>query len=380
MKRFEFIFVFLIVWAVSAGCGVTLANGLLDLFFEIDGPGLIGLDNLTLDRSCQHQGPQAIAKGLADNRTIIVPINSEIPFTHGSSVLALPNNELLAVWYAGSRELGDDTAIYISRYNPQTGLWQESQVIANSPTADGNPVLFWPNCRQIALFWVSARNDTWWQNRWYCRFSDDLGHTWSAPQLIRQSPGKMIRNKPIVTRDGNFLVPAYEQAAFRSCFFVMSAQSRQWSFIIQMPLTMMNIQPAVVETSDGTLVAFFRTDKGSNILRSVSTDGGQSWSKLQPTILPNSNSAIDAMYLPQTDEKLLAFNNSLQYRTKLTLAISDDLGVTWRASRQVSHDDRQWYYPSLTQSPDGLIHLTYSIYRRAIGHFICIYQWITEAN
>jgi len=336
LKRVEFLLVLLIAWAVSAGCGATLANGFLDLFFEIDGPGLIGLDNLILDRSCQQQGPQALTEGLTDNRTIIVQINSEIPFTHGSSILALPNNELLAVWYAGSRELGDDTAIYISKYNPKTGQWQDGQVIADSPTADGNPVLFWPNCRQIALFWVSARNDNWWQNRWYCRFSDDLGYTWSAPQVIRQSPGKMIRNKPIVTRDGNVVIPAYEQAAFRSCFFVMSAQSRQYSFIIQMPLTRINIQPAVVETADGTLVAFFRTDKNSNVLRSVSTDGGQSWSKLQPTTLPNPDCAVDAIYLPQSDEILLAFNNDLQYRTKLTLAISDDLGVTWRASRQVT--------------------------------------------
>jgi predicted neuraminidase len=129
------------------------------------------------------------------------------------------------------------------------------------------------------------------------------------------------------------------------------------------------IQPAVVELSAGELLAFMRCgSEGKNIWMSRSEDWGRNWIPPKPIALPNPNSGIDAISL-KNGGILLAFNNSPNKRTPLTLAYSRD-GEKWEILLDVESEEGEFSYPCLLQTKDGYIHLTYTYKRIAIKHCI----------
>ena len=80
--------------------------------------------------------------------------------------------------------------------------------------------------------------------------------------------------------------------------------------------------------SDGTLVALYRSRWADAVYRSVSTDDGDTWTEPEPTELPNNNSSIQFVVLPD-DRLALVFNESsaadaTARRTSLYDEIDDD--------------------------------------------------------
>ena len=55
------------------------------------------------------------------------------------------------------------------------------------------------------------------------------------------------------------------------------------------------VQPSVVSLEGEEMVVFFRDRRKTNIYSARSSDGGRTWSKPQPTDLPNNNSGIHAI-------------------------------------------------------------------------------------
>jgi len=95
------------------------------------------------------------------------------------------------------------------------------------------------------------------------------------------------------------------------------------------------------------------------------------WSIPEPTNLPNSDSAIDAVRL-EDGRILLAYNDDGAVRNPLSIAISDD-GENFRKLRDIENESSQDFsYPSLVRAQDGAFYLSYSWhYRSAIkcAHF-----------
>src|SRR5580693_10139095 len=62
---------------------------------------------------------------------------------HSSSIVELPNGDLLACWYHGSGErTADDVLIQGARWNHVTGKWTAPFLMADTPGfPDTNPVL-----------------------------------------------------------------------------------------------------------------------------------------------------------------------------------------------------------------------------------------------
>ena len=83
------------------------------------------------------------------------------------------------------------------------------------------------------------------------------------------------------------------------------------------------------------------------------------WSKLQVTNLLNPNSAIDAVRF-DGGRILLAYNDNVNYRNPLSIAISDD-GINFRKLRDIENEPGQeFFYPSLIRARDGTFYLTYT--------------------
>lgn len=117
---------------------------------------------------------------------------------HGSTIVELPNKDLLAAWFHGSGErTADDVAIKGSRYNHNTGEWSEPFIMADVPDfPDINPVLFIDNRESLWLAWYTVLAYQWESSVLKYRISDNFQQESGAPEWKWQD---VIHIKP----DGN---------------------------------------------------------------------------------------------------------------------------------------------------------------------------------
>ena len=141
-----------------------------------------------------------------------------------------------------------------------------------------------------------------------------------------------------------------------------------------------------VELENGHLAAFMRSREADNIYRSESFDYGDTWSVPVPTPLPNNNSSISALKL-QSGRVAIAYNPTCTpdpqpgkaawpgLRCPVAVALSEDGGLTFPIIRWMERgegymgeenktNNRQYEYPYLMQSRDGMLHLAYAAYTR----------------
>lgn len=94
------------------------------------------------------------------------------------------------------------------------------------------------------------------------------------------------------------------------------------------------MEPQVVELSDGHIVMLLRSRGEGVLLRSISRDGGETWSALERTSIPNPSSK--ANILRHSDGRIFLLNNPssdrsnlMSARTPLSLWVSEDDMATW---------------------------------------------------
>lgn len=106
-----------------------------------------------------------------------------VPFAscHASTLVALPNGELLAAWFGGTAEGAPDVAIWLSRY--ANGTWSPPQEIAREQgTPTWNPVLFYTNDGRLWLYYKYGTHPTMWSAARL--YSLDHGRTWSLVEYL----------------------------------------------------------------------------------------------------------------------------------------------------------------------------------------------------
>ena len=97
-----------------------------------------------------------------------------------------------------------------------------------------------------------------------------------------------------------------------------------------------------------------------------------------PIGLPNPDSAIAIMTLDD-GRILLAYNHSSQSRTPLSLAVSEDHGLSFVRIKDLENGPGEFSYPSLIQTRDKLIHLVYTFKskdQRTIKHVTFNKDWL----
>lgn len=301
-------------------------------------------------------------------------------YNHVASIVEAPSGDLLVAWGAGTAELADDTVILLSRRARGGNAWTEPSVIADKPGhADANPTLFVDDQGRLCLYYVEMFGSTFCTGRVMVRTSTDAGATWSEPRDALGVICTMVRNHPIITRSGRWILPAYQQAAYASQFWISDDRGESWRaasplFTPWEP----NLQPAVVEISDGSLLSLMRCAGDSRATwEGRSTDGGQTWTMAPRPALPNPNSGLELIRLAGGD-LLLVYNNSRTERTPLVAALSTDEGRTWAPPRVIAEGEPQLSYPSACQTRDGRIHIVYSDRLAHITHVEFDRAWLSS--
>ncbi|MFA6241302.1 MAG: exo-alpha-sialidase, partial [Candidatus Hydrogenedentales bacterium] len=214
--------------------------------------------------------------------------------------------------------------------------------------------------------------------------SDAQAH---VKEKLRQRLGWMTRIHPIVTADSRMLLPLYSDAFACSLAAITQDWGKTWSF--SEPILHINVQACFVQKKDGDIVAFMR-DRGAKrrIPRSVSKDGGLTWSLTEPMELPNPDSSVDCIALKSGNWALVCNDTEGGLRggrNQLSVFLSDDEGATWKWKRTLEKHGEECAasYPSFIQAQDGTLHCTYTYSpspNETIKHAHFDEAWIKEGD
>ena len=205
-----------------------------------------------------------------------------------------------------------------------------------------------------------------------CRNPDAAAPTWGKARYL--GPGG-LHNKPIVLKDGTWLLPtdfeAYTRDSFpeldplRGCGITASTDGgRTWKLRGRAVPdgTSHYAEHMMVERRDGSLWMLLRT--GLGLMESVSRDGGWTWTK--PAAPAGLKQVVARFGLLRLASGAILFvkNGSApdvvngNRRERLSAFISDDEGRTWTGGLTLDERERV-AYPDIFQAADGMVYVSY---------------------
>ncbi|HDP89653.1 MAG TPA: hypothetical protein ENN42_06830 [Thioalkalivibrio sp.] len=303
--------------------------------------------------------------------------NAARPSCHCASIAELPDRELYATWYAGTREGNQDVAIMAAR--GRGGAWAEPEVLVDPPGRPGGNTVVYRHGDVLWHFFDVIEGAGWSSAMLYVTRSTDGGRSWTPTEPFDDEPGMMVRHRPVQLSSGRILLPAYDEKVWEGFTYVSDDGGRSWRRSGRMVAPGGAIQPAIIERDDGTLHALLRSaGEAPHAWECDSGDGGESWSACRPSALLNPNSGADMIRLT-SGETIACFNDTAQGRTPLTLAISHNEGRTWAARRNLEDGPGEYSYPTLMEGSDGSVHLVYTWRRERIRWVHFEAPWIAGA-
>lgn len=308
----------------------------------------------------------------------------EIPtgrYKHPAAITELANGDLYIAWYGGDGEYKPGTAVYGTRLARGAKKWSPPAVLATDPFYSvGNPVIWQAPDGLVWLWYVIRPGDTWSTSRIAVKVSKDGARTWSDNSVVTFEEGTMVRGKPIVLSNGDYLLPVWKEtgndtevvgADTASFFLRYNPKSKKWTESGRFGARQGSLQPAVAELDPQHLIAFTRRGGGYGkqtsgfIVRSESNDGGKTWSSGVDSEMPNPNAAVDLVKLA-SGNLLLVYNDSPHDRTPLTVALSKDGGKTWPVRKNIAEGPHDYAYPFAIQGRDGKIHIVFTSEGRTV--------------
>ncbi len=199
----------------------------------------------------------------------------------------------------------------------------------------------------------------------FVRFSKDEAKTFGDATLVTANSGYHVINNDRVTQlsSGRLLVPAASTPDvkkvnhFVSHCYISDDGGKTWrngKGHVDAPKRGA-MEPEVVELNDGRILMIMRTQLGY-IGKSYSSDGGETWSKLESLGVRAPEAPSTLRRIPSTGDLVLIFNDTFTpgaghggKRTPLTVAISSDDGMTWKNVVNLESDaSKTFSYTSLT--------------------------------
>jgi predicted neuraminidase len=345
---------------------------------------------------------------------------------HASSIVELPNGDLLACWFHGSGErTADDVKVEGARLKKGSSRWSERFLMAETPGyPDCNPTMFIDASGRLWLLWAAILSNQWESAIVRYQIAEDfLGEGpphWVRSDLLLLAPppefqkatldyldhseremlasppdgetseklverfearrvlardrlhqrlGWMPRNHPVVLEGKRIIVPLYSDGLDFSIMAISDDGGGTWH--PSAPLFGSgNIQASIVKRRDGSLYAMMRNNGPGRhrLLQSESRDRGETWSPVVDSIIANPGSAAEVIAL-RNGRWVLVCNDSDLERNRLTVFMSEDEGKTWKWRRVLEEIPSgpvvgRVHYPSVIETSDGWIHVTYSHHTR----------------
>jgi predicted neuraminidase len=363
----------------------------------------------------------------------VFPLNPR--HNHAPGIVECPNGDLLVSWYRGSGERrADDVAVLGARLPKGATAWSEPFVLADNPEfPDCNTCMMIDKKDKLWLFWPIILDNNWESALTIYRTSTDYqnagvpkwnwqGVVWLKPadfkdealkllseglkklppatvERIQKAFGKELeerlgsklyqrlgwqpRCKPTILSSGRIVLPLYSDTYSFSLMALSDDGGETW--YASTPLMGFgNIQPAVLERKDGSLVTYMRENGITDKIRvAESKDGGKTWGPVGELDMPNPGSGLDAVRLA-SGNWVLIHNDQVSGRNSLALSLSEDEGKTWKYVRHLEKQPKgSFHYPAIIQGKDGTIHAIYSYFLddgKSMKHAAFNEDWIKAGD
>ncbi|RZT19460.1 putative neuraminidase [Mycobacterium sp. BK558] len=402
----------------------------------------------TTDAATEFVAPDGVLRAADDTgrRNALLPAPQVQ--NHAANLAVLPDGSLACVWFAGTQEGVPDISVWMSRLAPGSEAWTPPVQLSDDPTrSEQNPVLHVHDSRTVWLMWTSQHAGNQDTARVLRRISGDGGQTWGPVETLlpETTEGGVFIRQPLVTLPGGRMllpvfhcvrVPGQRWVGDRDYSSVMISDDLGTTWRrVDVPGSTGCVHMNIGRLSDGTLVALYRSRWADFVYRSTSSDDGDTWSAPAPVELPNNNSSIQFVVLPD-DRLALVFNDSSAAdatarrtslydeidddgladtppdigdvphaepaggartafwgapRAPMTLAISEDGGVTWPWRRNLEVGDgyclsnnsrdgvnREFSYPSIA-ADSAVLHVAFTRFRQAIEYVELTSRWLDRA-
>ncbi len=361
---------------------------------------------------------------------LIFPLQEQ--HVHSSSIVELPNGDLLTCWFQGSGErTANDVVVNGSRLKKGENKWSEPFLMADTPgQPDCNPMLFLNKKNKLFLVWIVVQANRWESSILKVRTTTDYygegTPNWQWQDIILMKPGEefaecveeqfkknskdnlawaeyalpyeellikaakdpkkretgwMSRTHPTILENGKILLPLYSDGFNFGLIAISKDDGETWSSSLPIVGRGLN-QPSLVVRNNGSIDAYLRDDgnEPGRIMKSHSDDEGYSWTYAQKSEIPNPGASIEIINL-KSGKWLLVYNDVDDGRYSLAAAISDDEGKSWKWKRNIENSKGgSFSYPSVIQTKDGKIHVTYSYHLseklKSIKHISFREEWI----
>ena len=354
--------------------------------------------------------------------------------THASCIVECPNGDLLACWYQGETDRSDDVHIQAARLKKGKSSWSDDFLLADTPTlSDNNPCLLIDKQKRLWLFYYTLLGSP--EQAWDTAFlrykisthyqDDSKPIVWDIERDLPVKPveldetieklrrdarlnsnremlkiyiyrqarlklksqlarklGWTIRVHPTILSSGAILLPMASETFGIAAMAITSDGGKTWKFS-RPPYGYGVEQPSVFERRDGTLVAYMRDFSLAHRIRmSESYDQGLTWTPVVNTEFPNPSSGVEVVRLA-SGNIVLVYNDCIDDpRNSLAVSMSDDEGKSWKWTRHIERTkgEGRYDYPSIIQTRDGMLHVTYSYNVQTIKHVVFDEEWIKQGD
>ena len=307
------------------------------------------------------------------------------PSAHASALAVLPGDEVLAFWFAGTRESAPDVRIFSSRW--ANGAWGPTREVASRASLGkglgfgvrriGNPAAWAAPDGTVHLYVVATGLGGWAASRVAHLVSTDRGESYGVRRVLPMSPlfntSVLVRTTPVGLADGGWWLPAYFELGKRYPLIMSFDPAGEPRWIARIGERATLLQPAVVAVSQTEVRAWMRdASEQRRVQQAVSHDGGANWVDLPPLDLQNENTSVAALKLREGGFVMLhnIGPEGSAARNVLRLSVSDNARDWSHAFEIAAGEPRDEYsYPGVQQVGDEL-HVTYTDRRRAIAHHV----------
>jgi|GEM_PF-61694 len=326
---------------------------------------------------------------------------------HAASITQLNDEQLFAIWYGGSREGATDVKLYSSTLNLSSNQWTDPKVVMTPKQLQresrrwikklGNPVVLVDRHQRLIVFFVSVSIGGWGGSSINAMFSTDGGEHFSTPQRLITSPffnlSTLVKSPPFLYANGDIGLPVYHE--FIGKFSELLRLSPLGEVIDKHRISHGDraLQPSMSIHSPLHASVWSRNSdqtQGHTLINTTS-QGGDYWSAIEKTSIPNPDSAVSTLSLEPTfngsadfaTETLIVYNNSKDSRHRLSLGYTTDFGQSFKILIDLENGDRyidRYSYPQITRSisPAGelLYNVIYTSNRKTIEHVQFNHAWL----
>ncbi len=261
----------------------------------------------------------------AHRAELVFPLHPK--HNHAPGIVECPNGDLLVSWYRGSGERqADDVALYGARLRKGAERWSESFLLADNPGfPDCNTTMFIDAKNRLWLFWPVILDNTWnsclTNYRVAAEYERDgpIAWHWQGVLYLKPQDFEQTMLDGLKQRQQLFPDAPLRQATDPEKFKERLA-NRLSSRLGWQP----RCKPTVLPS--GRILLPLYTDTYSVSLMAISDDGGATWFASRPLA---GYGSIQPSVLRRNDGSLVAYMRENGPVRRVRVAESRDDGVTW---------------------------------------------------